>query len=118
MVNQLVLTNMIADQGFDVDIAGNGRVAVEKYRESPPDLVVMDISMPEMDGLEATRAIRAYEAEAGLPRTPIIAATAHVMQDDKDGCFAAGMDDYVSKPIKREAILKTLAKWRGRRDAA
>ena len=114
VVNQLVLTNMIADQGFEIEIAGNGRVALEKYRAAPPDLVVMDISMPEMDGLEATQAIRAHEAGAGLARVPIIAATAHVMQDDKDRCFAAGMDDYVSKPIKREAILKTLDKWRAR----
>ena len=114
VVNQLVLTNMIADQGFEIEIAGNGRIAVERYVASPPDLVVMDISMPEMDGHEASRRIRAHEAEHGLPHTPIIAATAHVMQDDKDRCVAAGMDDYISKPIKRDAILGILQKWADR----
>ena len=117
-VNQLVLTSMIADQGYEVEIAANGRVAVGKYVAAPPDVVVMDISMPEMDGLEAARAIRAHEAAHGLPRTPIIAATAHVMQDDKDACFEAGMDDYVSKPIKRDVIVSALARWSERQKAA
>jgi signal transduction histidine kinase/DNA-binding response OmpR family regulator len=119
VVNQLVLTNMIADQGHQITIAGNGRLAVERFKERRPDLIVMDISMPEMDGLEATRAIREHEAANGLPPVPIIAATAHVMQDDKERCRAAGMTDYLSKPIKREALLAALAKWSPRaRDAA
>ncbi|MBB4658485.1 response regulator [Parvularcula dongshanensis] len=111
VVNQMVLTNMLADQGHEIEIACNGRIAVERYKAKRPDIVIMDVSMPEMDGIEATRAIRGHEAEAKLPRTPIIAATAHVMNEDKDRCRAAGMDDYISKPIKRDAIIAVIAKW-------
>ncbi|NRA30498.1 MAG: response regulator [Parvularculaceae bacterium] len=110
-VNQLVVTNMIAGLGFEIDIAENGRIAVEKFRESKPDLIIMDVSMPEMDGLEATKAIRAYEREHEFGRVPIIAATAHAMEEDRKRCRAAGMDDYIAKPLRQDAILEKIRQW-------
>ncbi|GGY45690.1 response regulator [Parvularcula lutaonensis] len=110
-VNQLVVTNMIAGLGFEIDIAENGKVAVEKFIEKRPDLIIMDVSMPEMDGLEATKAIRAYERENSFGRVPIIAATAHAMEEDKRRCREAGMDDYVAKPLRQDAILAKIRHW-------
>nr|WP_233061293.1 response regulator [Parvularcula mediterranea] len=110
-VNQLVVTNMIAGLGFEIEIADNGKIAVEKFKEERPDLIIMDVSMPEMDGLEATKAIRAYERETSFGRVPIIAATAHAMEEDKKRCREAGMDDYVAKPLRQDAILAKIKKW-------
>jgi two-component system sensor histidine kinase/response regulator len=90
-------------------VAGNGKEAVEKYMANPSDfdLIFMDVQMPEMDGLEATRAIRVK----GFDSIPIIAMTAHVMKGDRQRCFEVGMDDYISKPIKREIVFEVLEKW-------
>ncbi|MEM1381482.1 MAG: response regulator [Pseudomonadota bacterium] len=110
-VNQLVVTNMIAGLGFELEIAENGRIAVEKFKENRPDLIIMDVSMPEMDGLEATKAIRAYERDHEFGRVPIIAATAHAMEEDRKRCRNAGMDDYIAKPLRQDAILGKIRKW-------
>ncbi|HIC85810.1 MAG TPA: response regulator, partial [Desulfobacterales bacterium] len=71
----------------------------------------MDVQMPEMNGLEATRAIRRWEKRKGLPAVPIVAMTAQAMKGDKDTCLKAGMNDYVSKPIKRELVFQMIKKW-------
>lgn len=110
-VNQLVVTNMISGLGFEIDIAENGRIAVEKFKAERYDLIIMDVSMPEMDGLEATKAIRAYERETSFGRVPIIAATAHAMEEDKRRCREAGMDDYLAKPLRQDAMIAKIRKW-------
>ncbi|MCB2113124.1 MAG: response regulator [Parvularculaceae bacterium] len=111
VVNQLVVTNMICENDYRVVIAENGRVAVEKFLESRPAAILMDLSMPEMDGLEATIQIRKLEAERGLQPTPIIAATAHVLEEDRDKCRLAGMNDFIPKPIRKSQLDQTLDKW-------
>ncbi len=110
-VNQLVITNMLRNQPYDLDLADDGLQAVEKFKSSKPDIVVMDVAMPGMDGLEATVAIRELEKQQGLPPTPIIGATAHVLQEYRDKCREVGMSDYITKPIRKEVILATLRKW-------
>lgn len=102
--NQLVFRKMVADFDVDLQFAGNGREAVELWRSFRPDLVFMDISMPEMDGREAARTIRAIEAESGLTRTPIVAVTAHAVDGDGEAILAAGIDHHLTKPLKKAAI--------------
>jgi CheY-like chemotaxis protein len=98
-------------QDLEVDLvfASDGREAVDKFRAAPPDIVLMDISMPGMDGIEATRLIRVFEHETGRPRTPIVALTAHAMAGDGERFLAAGMDHYLTKPLKKALIAAKLA---------
>ena len=115
-VNQKLATIMLKKAGYQVEVADNGREAVEKYTASPADfdLIFMDIQMPEMDGLAATREIRRWEAQNSRETThhlPIIAMTAHAMKGDREKCIAAGMDDYVTKPIKRKIVFDMLDHW-------
>jgi len=110
-VNQLVITNMLRHQPYDIDLADDGIQAVEKFKSSKPDMVIMDVAMPGMDGLEATVAIRELEQQEGLSPTPVIGATAHVLQEYRDKCREVGMSDYITKPIRKEVILATLRKW-------
>lgn len=109
--NQLVIARMLAAEAVELTIAANGIEAVENFKESRPDLVLMDMMMPVMDGLEATREIRAIEASAGADPVPIIALTANAMQSHEDSCRSAGMDDFLSKPIRKAALLKALHTW-------
>jgi CheY-like chemotaxis protein len=95
-VNQRVALHLLGRMGYRADIASNGREAIEALHRRAYDVVLMDVQMPEMDGLEATRRIRREFSQDG-PR--IIAMTANAMRDDRDKCLAAGMDDYVSKPV-------------------
>ncbi len=111
VVNQLVVTNLISSKHYEVIIAENGRKAVELFLAHRPAAILMDLSMPEMDGLEATRQIRKIEAERGFQRTPIIAATAHVLEEDRDRCRLAGMNDFIPKPIRKPQLDQTLDKW-------
>ncbi|MEA3386659.1 MAG: response regulator, partial [Thermodesulfobacteriota bacterium] len=119
--------------GYQVEVANNGKETVEKYTASPEDfdLIFMDIQMPEMDGLAATREIRKHEEQlkaqssrqkmellptnfqlsARSERIPIVAMTAHAMKGDREKCIEAGMDDYITKPIKRELVFEVLEKW-------
>jgi CheY-like chemotaxis protein len=103
VVNQMVAEALLEKRGFDVVVAGNGREGLEAFRRSRFDLVLMDIQMPEMDGFEALAAIRALEAGSGR-RTPVVALTAHAMKEDRERCLAAGMDDYLSKPIEASRL--------------
>ncbi|EXJ13377.1 response regulator [Imhoffiella purpurea] len=108
-VNLEVAQEFIADLGLRVDSAGNGAEALELVRRNPYDLILMDMQMPVMDGLEATRRIRAL----GI-RTPIIAMTANAFSQDRERCLEAGMDDFLSKPIDPHTLVGTLERWRSR----
>ncbi len=103
--NQLVFKQMIKSLGADLTFANNGIEAVAAYESAPPDIVFMDISMPEMDGKEATRRIRAIEQREGWPRVPICALTAHAMTGDDREILASGIDFYLTKPLKKDKIL-------------
>lgn len=106
--NQFVFRKMVKSLDIDLQFAGNGIEAVAAFREFQPDLIFMDISMPEMDGKEATAEIRKLEAGTGQ-HVPIIACTAHAMTGDREALLAAGLDDYMTKPLKRAAIEAMLA---------
>ncbi|MEZ5628286.1 MAG: PAS domain S-box protein [Rhodocyclaceae bacterium] len=114
LVNLLIAETLLAEQGVLVDTAGTGREAVDRVMraDAPPiDVVLMDVQMPEMDGLEATRQIR---ADARFAALPIIAMTAHAMADERAQCLAAGMNDHLAKPVDPPLLLATLARWAGR----
>jgi len=98
---------MLEKAGCIVTVAGNGREAVDLWKPGKFDVVLMDIQMPEVDGFEATAAIREWEADIG-GHTPIIAMTAHAMKGDRERCLEAGMDGYVSKPISRERLFEAI----------
>ncbi len=110
-VNQLVAKKMLEKMGLDVETAGNGLEALTSLEDAEYGLVFMDIQMPEMDGFEATRAIRQREHEEGAPRHTIIAMTANAMTGDRERCIEAGMDDYISKPIKIAELKQKLEQW-------
>jgi signal transduction histidine kinase/CheY-like chemotaxis protein len=110
--NQLVLKTMLKIIKPNLTIAQNGREAVDIFTDLKPDLILMDMSMPEMDGLEATQTIRNIETSAGLHRTPIIALTANAMKGDRQRCIDGGMDDYLSKPIRKDLLLKMIETWK------
>ncbi len=100
-VNQVVATRLLEKQGHEVVAVGNGREAVAAAQTQSFDLALVDLQMPEMDGLQAVALIRQQEENTGNPRLPIIALTAHAMQGDRERCLAAGMDGYITKPINR-----------------
>ena len=108
-VNLKLATLILGKAGYTVTPARNGREAVETFTASPDDfdIIIMDIQMPEMDGLEATKEIR----KRGFAKIPIIAMTANAMKGDRETCIEAGMNDYISKPIKRELVFETLDRW-------
>ncbi|MDJ0821922.1 MAG: response regulator [Paracoccaceae bacterium] len=107
--NQLVFRKMVGKLGLDLRFANNGLEAVAAYREKRPDLIFMDISMPEMDGKEATQEIRKIEGDG--PKVPIIAVTAHAMAGDKDGILQAGLDDYLTKPLRKAELVALLERY-------
>jgi CheY-like chemotaxis protein len=110
VVNQKVAVRLLEKLGCRVDVAANGLEAVGLLAELAYDVVFMDCQMPEMDGFEATRVIRQREASSGH-HVPIIAMTANAMQGDSERCLAAGMDDYLSKPVSFEALATAARKW-------
>ena len=108
LTNQLVLRAMIGPLNAELTLAANGREAVEAVSRQAFDIVLMDVQMPEMNGLEATQEIRAIEAARGLPRMPILALTANVMSHQLDAYLVAGMDGHVGKPIDAETLYAAL----------
>ncbi|MCE7066623.1 two-component regulator propeller domain-containing protein [Dyadobacter sp. CY326] len=106
-VNQIVITDMLSKLGYTTDMVTDGSQAWKMSQQKSYDIILMDIQMPYMDGLEATRLIKKESAE--LPY--IIAMTANAMQEDRERCVAAGMDDYISKPLKPEQLMDLLEKW-------
>jgi CheY-like chemotaxis protein len=115
-VNQRVALEMLRRLGCDGATVGNGAEAVAAIERDEYDLVLMDVQMPEMDGFEATALIRAGDVRRGR-RLPVIAMTAHAMEGDSERCLAAGMDGYVSKPVKTMDLARALAPYAGRRTA-
>ncbi len=110
-VNQVLAVKLLKKFGYEITVAENGKEAIEAVRKGGFDLVLMDIQMPIMGGIEATKAIRKMETESSLPYLPIIALTANALKGDREKYLTAGMDDYLSKPFKPEDIQKILSKW-------
>jgi CheY-like chemotaxis protein len=111
IVNRLVLTGFLDQVPCEIVYAENGAVAVERYKAAKIDLILMDINMPIMDGIEATKEIRALENAARAPHTPIVAVTAHDDAETKQDCDAAGMDAFIPKPVRPDLLIGALSKW-------
>ena len=114
LVNQKLALRLLSQMGYTADVVANGALAVERVQQQPYDVVLMDVQMPEMDGLEASRRITAKWKAHERPR--IVAMTANAMQGDREECLAAGMDDYVTKPIRVDALVEALNQVRARGD--
>jgi len=110
-VNQKVALKTLEKLGYQADVVVDGLEALEALQARSYDLVFMDVQMPRLDGLEATRRIRAPGSRIVDPKVPIIALTAHAMAGDRQDCLDAGMDDYLAKPIKLQELAEILAKW-------
>ncbi|QRM56377.1 PAS-domain containing protein [Sinorhizobium sp. BG8] len=109
-VNQILFTQLLEEAGLSFHIVANGREAVEAYQSLKPGMILMDVSMPVMNGHQASREIRALEATTGH-HVPIVAVTAHVLDGDREECAAAGMDDYLAKPISMERLEQKIRRW-------
>jgi len=107
-VNQKLICAFLMKEGYEVEIVPNGREAVARYEAGSYSVVLMDVQMPEMNGLDASRAIRKYEKKVGKT-TPIIALTAHARPEDRERCHEAGMDHYLSKPLKRNELMSLIS---------
>ncbi|MBN2009882.1 response regulator [candidate division KSB1 bacterium] len=110
-INQKVGLKLLENIGYQADIAGNGLEALKALENFPHDLVLMDVNMPEMDGLEATHKIRSSRSSKINPHIPIIAMTALALKGDREKCLDAGMDDYISKPINPEELEEKVNRW-------
>ena len=111
-INQKLAVRLLQKQGYTSAVANNGREAVEAWARQPFDAILMDMMMPEMDGLEATMAIREREKTTGT-HIPIIAITANAMVGDREKCLAAGMDEYISKPVDVTKLYEVLHRLTG-----
>jgi CheY-like chemotaxis protein len=122
-INALLTRSLLTRLGHRPEVTPDGEAAIESWQAAqaagtPYDLVLMDVHMPGIDGLEAARRIRAAEAEGEKPRTPIIALTANAFDEDRDACLAAGMDGFLVKPLERERLVEALASLPGRASIA
>ena len=111
LLNQIIAREMVAALGLRPAVVGSGEEAMLSCQSTPPDLVLMDIQMPGMDGLETTRRLRALQASGELRRFPIIALTAHAMGSDRQASLAAGMDEHLTKPVQLEQLRSVLSQW-------
>ncbi|MFS4583555.1 response regulator [Phaeobacter sp. C3_T13_0] len=109
--NQIVVSRMLKAAPIEVLIAANGEEAVAMFQEHHPDIVLMDMMMPVKDGIDATVEIRQLEQKLGAGRCPVVALTANALQSHREECLAAGMDDFLSKPINKKALLGAVGKW-------
>jgi CheY-like chemotaxis protein len=116
-INQVLITRMLTHCGYSFVLVSNGAEAVAAYEEHKPSLVLMDVQMPVMDGLQATMEIRRLELATGT-HTPIVAVTARALAGDEEKCLGAGMDDYISKPLRFQAFADKLNEWLGKDLAA
>jgi CheY-like chemotaxis protein len=107
VVNQMLAVRLLEKRGHHVQVAGDGREALEKLEKADFDLVLMDVQMPVMGGFEATAAVREMEKGTGK-HIPIVALTAHAIDGDRERCLAAGMDGYVAKPIRPEELFEQI----------
>jgi CheY-like chemotaxis protein/HPt (histidine-containing phosphotransfer) domain-containing protein len=117
-INQKVAMRIMQQFGYQPEVAGNGREALEKLDHQPFDFIFMDVMMPELDGLEATRLLRKRQMIGGYhnyqSRIIVVAMTAHAMQGDREKCIAAGMDDYLAKPVRPRDVREMLERWGGK----
>ena len=111
LLNQIIAREMVAALGLQTAVVGSGEEAMLSCQSTPPDLVLMDVQMPGMDGLETTRRMRALQASGALRRFPIIALTAHAMGSDRLASLAAGMDEHLTKPVQLEQLRSVLSRW-------
>jgi CheY-like chemotaxis protein len=117
LVNQRVVATMVRKRGLQVSVVDDGRAAVDAFAAGGFDLLLMDVQMPGMDGLEATAAIRLLEGESGA-RTPIVALTAHALAEDRERCLAAGMDAFLTKPLRAPQLNVLLDRYLSTSDCA
>ncbi|MCP1337514.1 response regulator [Futiania mangrovi] len=111
-VNQIVAQENLLALGCNVDLADDGLMALDRWQSNTYDIIYMDCAMPNMDGLQATREIRRREREQGPERhTTIVALTAHFQKENRDECFEAGMDDFMTKPFTRDELKQMLTRW-------
>lgn len=108
--NQMLLSLYFTDSGYTLDFAGNGREAVTRFKTGSYGLVLMDIFMPVMDGLDATREIRNFEKERGMRPVPIVAVSANAFAEDRRRSLKAGCSDFMAKPIRKAPLLKFIAR--------
>lgn len=112
-LNQVVAGSTLQKLGCEVDIVDGGSAAVDACQRRTYDLVVMDVMMPDMDGYEATAAIRAAELASGTPHVPVIGLSARAMDGDREIAIAAGFNDYLTKPLREDALRDALDRWIG-----
>ncbi len=110
-INQLVISSMLDSEVFELEIAENGELGFEAFKQFQPDLVFMDVSMPVMNGFDSTALIRAFESENSTKHCPVVALTANAMQGDREKCLEAGMDDFMSKPVIMNDLFCIIEKW-------
>jgi CheY-like chemotaxis protein len=113
IVNQKVIARMLSRLGCRVDVAANGIEAIDMWDTLPYSMIFMDCRMPEKDGLSTAAEIRVVEEQKQLKRIPIVAMTANVLEADRDACMEAGMDDFVAKPVRADALSEVLRRWAG-----
>jgi len=115
-VNQIVIRQILESAGYEFKIVEDGKLALAAFKVQRPKLILMDVSMPEMNGKEATVEIRRFEDTEGIPRTPIIGVTAHALKGDMESCLNAGMDDYLPKPVSPTKMLEKIDHWMTREE--